>query len=320
MDALSLAKGFPPSAFVLATLGNPREKFWGRLVDLDPRGIVLCGVLLDSFDDFVRQLRGGEAAVPVIIFYPMHRVQSVELERSDGPVPSLLERFRQETGADPGEVFPAPNGRGAAVKSQFWTAPNQITLLRLIFVPFVVINILDHNFKSALVLFVLAGLSDALDGLLARWLNQQSILGQYLDPIADKLLLSSAFLVLSFTKQIPWKYTVLVFSRDLSIMLITAVLYITTSIRDFRPSVFGKMNTAAQIGADFFCAALAHRSRTLDRHRAPGFSGGHLILTCLSALHYILLTGQKLHASGEDGPTARSSRLRVLESHQPLVS
>jgi len=107
LDTPSLAKGFPPSAFVLTTLGNPREKFWGLLLDLDLRGVVLCGVLLDSFDDFVRQLRDGEAAVPVTIFYPMHRVQSVELERSDGPVPSLLERFRRETESDPETVFRA---------------------------------------------------------------------------------------------------------------------------------------------------------------------------------------------------------------------
>ena len=108
LDGISLAKGFPPSAFVLATLSNPREKFWGRLVDLDLRGMVLCGVLLDSFDDFVRQLRNREAAFPVTIFFPMHRVQSIELECSDEPVLSLLERFRQETGADPETVFRAP--------------------------------------------------------------------------------------------------------------------------------------------------------------------------------------------------------------------
>jgi hypothetical protein len=107
LDGLSLAKGFPPSAFVLATLSNPREKFWGRLLDLDLRGVVLCGVLLDSFDDFVRQLRSGEAAVPVTIFYPMHRLQSVELELPGGPVPSLLERFQQETDSDPETVFRA---------------------------------------------------------------------------------------------------------------------------------------------------------------------------------------------------------------------
>ena len=108
MHVIPLAKGLPPSAFVLATLANPREKFWGRLLDLDSRGVVLCGVLLDSFDDFVRQLRNGETAVPVTVFYPMHRIQSVELERSDGPVPSLLQRFQQETGADPETVFRSP--------------------------------------------------------------------------------------------------------------------------------------------------------------------------------------------------------------------
>lgn len=108
LEGRSLAKGFPPSAFVLATLSNPREKYWGRLVDLDLRGMVLCGVLLDSFDDFVRQLRNREAAVPVTIFFPMHRVQSIELERSNEPVLSLLERFRQETGVEPETVFRTP--------------------------------------------------------------------------------------------------------------------------------------------------------------------------------------------------------------------
>src|SRR5215469_18409458 len=84
------------------------------------------------------------------------------------------------------------------VKNQFWTAPNQLTLLRLIFIPFVITNVLDDNWKWALGLLVFAGLSDALDGWLARTLNQRTLLGQYLDPIADKLLLSSLFLVLSF--------------------------------------------------------------------------------------------------------------------------
>ena len=193
------------------------------------------------------------------------------------------------------------------MRSQFWTAPNQITLLRLIFVPFVVINILDRNFKSALLLFVLAGLSDALDGLLARWLNQQSILGQYLDPIADKLLLSSTFLVLSFTKQIPWKYTVLVFSRDISIMLITAVLYITTSLRDFRPSIFGKLNTAAQVFAVFFVLLCRIDPVPWINAARRGFLVATMILTCVSAFHYILTTGHKLHALGEAGPPAPPS-------------
>ena len=87
------------------------------------------------------------------------------------------------------------------MKSQFLTAPNQITLLRLIFIPFVIIKVLDGNWPWALGLLIAAGLSDALDGLLARALHQQTMLGQYLDPIADKLLLSSLFLVLSVVEK-----------------------------------------------------------------------------------------------------------------------
>ena len=89
--------------------------------------------------------------------------------------------------------------------NRFWTAPNQITLLRLIFIPFVIISVFDAHWRWALALLLAAAASDALDGLLARTLKQQTLLGQYLDPIADKLLLSSLFLVLSFVKKIPWR-------------------------------------------------------------------------------------------------------------------
>ena len=137
---------------------------------------------------------------------------------------------------------------------QILTAPNQLTLLRMIFLPFIVINLVKHDFKWALALFVLAGLSDGLDGLLARTLHQQTVLGQYLDPIADKLLMSTMFLVLSIEQRdlVPWKYTVLVFSRDISILLISGVLFMIAGLRDFRPSIFGKANTFAQVGAVFF--------------------------------------------------------------------
>src|SRR5271169_5126716 len=138
------------------------------------------------------------------------------------------------------------------MKSQLLTAPNQITLLRLIFIPFVIITVLDGNWPWALGLLIAAALSDALDGLLARTLHQQTLLGQYLDPLADKLLLSSLFLVLSFVKKIPWKFTIVVFSRDLCIVATAVVLYATVGFRDFRPSFFGKLNTACQISAVFF--------------------------------------------------------------------
>src|SRR6202044_34772 len=86
---------------------------------------------------------------------------------------------------------------------QFRAAPNLLTLMRLFIIPFLVIEILDGHYGISFALFILAGISDALDGLLARWLSQKTTLGQYLDPIADKLLLSSLFVVLTHVGLIP---------------------------------------------------------------------------------------------------------------------
>jgi len=181
------------------------------------------------------------------------------------------------------------------VISRFWTAPNQLTLMRLIFVPFVIMNVLDYNFHWALGLFIAAGLSDGLDGMLARLLHQRSTIGEYLDPIADKLLLSSLFLVLSFRQIIPWRFTVIVFSRDICILVICALLYATTPMRDFRPSIFGKLNTVAQVAALFFVLL----NEVMDRNWI--YVGKDYLLwavfglTCISALHYLFLVGQRLH-------------------------
>jgi len=185
------------------------------------------------------------------------------------------------------------------LKNQFWTAPNQLTLLRLLFVPFVMMNVLDNHFGWALGLFVDAGLSDALDGTLARWLHQRTVLGEYLDPIADKLLLSTLFLTLSFQHLIPWRYTVLVFSRDLSIVAIAGVLYVTVGIRNFRPSIFGKMNTFAQIAAVFFVLLAQVIDSDFVRRGAKVFLYATFAFTIVSAVHYIFLVGQRIHASTE---------------------
>ena len=99
----------------------------------------------------------------------------------------------------------------------------------------------------AFALFVLAGFSDGFDGLLARMLSQRTTLGQYLDPIADKLLLSTLFLVLTHVGLVPRYVTVLVFSRDFGILLISTLLFATGTLRDFRPSLLGKLNTLVQI-------------------------------------------------------------------------
>ena len=101
------------------------------------------------------------------------------------------------------------------MKGRIWTVPNQITLLRLGFLPYFLILISYEQYKWALLVQVLAGLSDGIDGLLARSLNQRSALGAYLDPIADKLLLSSSFIILAFKQKLAWWLTILVLSRDI---------------------------------------------------------------------------------------------------------
>ena len=179
---------------------------------------------------------------------------------------------------------------------QILTAPNQLTLLRMIFLPFIVINVVKHDFKWALALFVLAGMSDGLDGLLARTLHQQTLLGQYLDPIADKLLMSTMFLVLSIERMIPWKYTVVVFSRDISILLISGVLFMIAGLRDFRPSIFGKANTCAQVAAIFFVLLLLIEPLRWVWIARTIFLRATFIFTIVSAVHYALLVQHRLHA------------------------
>jgi cardiolipin synthase (CMP-forming) len=191
--------------------------------------------------------------------------------------------------------------------SHVFTAPNQLTLLRMIFVPFVVIQLVDGHYLWALIIFVAAGFSDGLDGLLARILHQQTLLGQYLDPIADKLLLSTMFLVLSILHHIPWKYTVVVFSRDVSILAASAVLFAIAGLRDFRPSIFGKANTFSQISAIFFVLLFAvRRSRWIWIARVV-FLRATFIFTILSALHYVILVQQRLREHAHALPPAPSA-------------
>ena len=153
----------------------------------------------------------------------------------------------------------------------FRTAPNLLTLLRICMAPFLVAAILEQHFALSFGLFIVAGLTDALDGALARLLKQRSQLGEYLDPVADKLLLSTLFVVLTHVGLIPRYVTVLVFSRDLGILLISTLLFVTNTLRDFRPSLLGKANTAIQIlgvltvmtGQVFPHAGLGHAENVL---------------------------------------------------------
>jgi len=182
--------------------------------------------------------------------------------------------------------------------AQIFSFPNQLTLLRMVFLPFIVIKLVEGHYLPALILFVLAGLSDGLDGLLARTLKQQTLVGQYLDPIADKALLSTVFLVLSILHKIPWKFTVLVFSRDAYILAASTVLYAIAGLRDFRPSIFGKANTFAQLAAVFFVLLqqiAPHRWISIARLTSLR---AVFAFTIISGVHYTFVVGGRLHGGG----------------------
>ena len=183
---------------------------------------------------------------------------------------------------------------------QLRSAPNLLTLTRLIFVPLVVVAIQQQKYKVALVIFVAAGVTDGLDGLLARLLKQKTTLGQYLDPIADKLLLSTMFLMLAIAHIIRWPVTILVFSRDIIILIVCTLLYATGIMKTFRPSWFGKANTVAQI----VTVPLALLYKILGTHESRilmlcGISAT-LGLTVISGVHYVLRLAFDLRGSHKD--------------------
>ena len=179
----------------------------------------------------------------------------------------------------------------------FRTAPNLLTLLRMCLAPFLVAALLDDRFRLSFILFVAAGLTDAMDGLLARVLKQRTALGQYLDPVADKLLLSTLFLVLMHKGLIPTTVTVLVIGRDVAILLVAAILYAVVGKREFGPSFFGKANTAAQVLA--LALVLLHQLTTATWVVVLRLVSldATIVLTVLSGLHYAWLVSRSLGAS-----------------------
>jgi cardiolipin synthase len=125
--------------------------------------------------------------------------------------------------------------------------PNFLSLVRIILVPITVISLIDGSFFTALAIFTLAGITDGLDGLLARVLNQKTILGAYLDPIADKALLTSCFVTLSVVGVIPGWLTVIVVSRDFIILLGITILFMISVPFEMRPTFVSKVTTAMQL-------------------------------------------------------------------------
>jgi len=183
------------------------------------------------------------------------------------------------------------------MQGRIWTVPNQITFLRLGFLPLFLILMSYERYRWALLVLVVAGLSDGIDGLLARSLNQRSSLGAYLDPIADKLLLSSSFLILAFKKQLAWWLTILVLSRDVLILIVAVVILLISGYRPFPPSIYGKLTTATEIILVFLVVLGA---------AYPNYHVGVLnhiviyavtVLSIASGFHYSFTTARHLSGS-----------------------
>jgi len=185
--------------------------------------------------------------------------------------------------------------------SDVLTPANQLTLLRMLLIPAFVILIVYGYLGWALIVFVSAGITDALDGLIARWSGQKTSLGAWLDPMADKLLLVTTFVVLTLpgldlTNRLPIWLTVLIISRDVGIVLTVAIVNLAIGPRTFRPSVYGKVATAVYI----LTAVVAMLFNYLRYHSivVDVFIWGSLVITLISGLHYIRHATRIVEASG----------------------
>jgi hypothetical protein len=114
----SLSDTFRPGTVVVATLGNPLDKFWGAILGLGLEGLSVCGVELASFDDFIAVIKEGGPPAPGVVFFPMHRVERIELDLPDGDVPSLSQRFAERTGLDAAAVLTTYPSRPGTRKEQ----------------------------------------------------------------------------------------------------------------------------------------------------------------------------------------------------------
>jgi cardiolipin synthase len=187
--------------------------------------------------------------------------------------------------------------------SRILTPANQITILRLAFIPFFAILVVAQEYRSALAVLTAAALSDVVDGIVARLLKQETPLGVALDPIADKLLMTTAYLTLAFRDALPWWLTILVISRDVAIIITALLISLVAGYRPFRPSILGKASTVAQVLTVF--AAVSFQAHV------PFVPGGVVricvylaaTLTVVSGIHYLIVVRNRygLHASEQTG-------------------
>jgi cardiolipin synthase len=182
------------------------------------------------------------------------------------------------------------------MQGRIFSVPNQLTFLRLAFLPFFIIAIKYDNYLVAMGIFVVAGFTDALDGFLARNLNQRTAVGAYLDPIADKLLLSSSYFVLALKAKIGWWLAILVLGRDVLLLVASAVILVVVGYRPFPPSAWGKAATFFELSLVFLVLLLAVWNNHFIASLRMLCAGIVAVLVVVSGLHYSITVSRQLHA------------------------
>ena len=190
------------------------------------------------------------------------------------------------------------------MSSRIITLPNLLTIFRMALIPVFVSLLFYQKFLLALGVFLFAGITDGLDGLLARRFHQQSPLGRILDPIADKMMLVTSFVVLSMRGvfptplpkhlPIPFWVTITVISRDVFILVGAAAINMVSGFRAFRPSFLGKLSTVVQIVA-VATVILAAQIRVGTGYYLPTVYTTVFALTLLSGIHYVFFVSNLMN-------------------------
>ena len=190
------------------------------------------------------------------------------------------------------------------MSSRIITLPNLLTIFRMALIPVFVSLLFYQKFLLALGVFLVAGITDGLDGLLARRFHQQSPLGRILDPIADKMMLVTSFVVLSMRGvfptplpkhlPIPFWVTITVISRDVFILVGAAAINMVSGFRAFRPSFLGKLSTVVQIVA-VATVILAAQIRVGTGYYLPTVYTTVFALTLLSGVHYVFFVSSLMN-------------------------
>ena len=175
------------------------------------------------------------------------------------------------------------------------TTANQLTLLRIVFVPVFIILLVYRQIGWALCTFVLAGITDVLDGIIARRLGQRTSIGAVLDPLADKLLMTAAVVLLSlpqmeFQNMIPQWLMIVIISRDVFILLVSLIIVLMIGWRVFRPSPYGKASTVLQVLTVLAVLYSNWKSVTVPELNVLFYMTG--LMTTLSGLHYLVTARQ----------------------------